>query len=123
MVYEAVASSLLKARCRRVALFGTTLSLTMKVLTTKNARFSAVVDACGEPRSYTLWQEPKKDRHLQSQIRLNRIMTIKRTASGGELGLVGFVEGLGGLYLEFPKSLKRFVDQRIVGIKWELVKS
>ena len=95
----------------------------MKLLKTKTVRFSAVVEACGEPHSYTLWQEPKKDRHLQSQIRQNRIMTIKRTASGSEFGLVGFVEGSGALYLEFPKSLKRFMDQRIVGIKWELVKS
>ena len=93
----------------------------MKVLTTKKARFAIVVEKCGAPRSYTLWQEPKKDRQLQARIRLGRIMTIERSESGSEFGIVGFV-GLGAMYLEFPKSLKRFQDQRIVGIKWDLVK-
>jgi hypothetical protein len=49
-------------------------------------------------------------------------MTIQRTGSGTEFGCVGFIERPGALYLAFPKSLKRFTDQRIVGIKWELVK-
>ena len=97
--------------------------VSLKLLTTTTARFALIVEACGEPRTYTLWQEPKKDRHLQSQIRQHRIMTIERTESGSEFGVVGFLERKGALYLEFPKSLKQFADQRIVGIKWELVKN
>jgi hypothetical protein len=95
----------------------------LKLLTTTTSRFALIVEACGEPRTYTLWQEPKKDRHLQSQIRQHRIMTIERTASRREFGVVGFLKRKGALYLEFPKSLKQFADQRIVGIKWELIKS
>jgi hypothetical protein len=94
----------------------------MKVLTTKNARFAVVAEKCGEPHTYTLWQQPRKDRHLQSEIRRDHIMTIERSESGREFGIVGFIERQGALYLEFPKSLKRFADRRIVGIKWELVK-
>jgi len=94
----------------------------MEVLTTKTVRFTEAVEKCGEPKSYTLWQEPKKDRRLQAQIRQHRIMTIARTESGTEFGMVGFLERRGALYLEFPKSLKRFANRRIVGIKWELVK-
>ncbi|HEY1582307.1 MAG TPA: hypothetical protein VGF73_04310 [Chthoniobacterales bacterium] len=94
----------------------------MKVLKTKSVRFSAVVEACGQPQVYTLWQTPKKDRHLQTEIRHDHLMTIQRSASGTEFGCVGFVERKGALYLQFPKSLKRFADQRIVGVKWELVK-
>ncbi len=94
----------------------------MKVLTTKTARFALVVEKCGQPHTYTLWQQPRKDRHLQSQIKRGHIMTIARSESGREFGLVGFMERQGALYLEFPKSLKRFADRRIVGIKWELVK-
>ena len=94
----------------------------MKLLKLKNARFAAVVEACGAPQVHTLWQAPKKDRHLQTQIRQERIMTIQRSESGAEFGCVGFVERPGAMYLEFPKSLKRFADQRIVGIKWEMVK-
>jgi hypothetical protein len=94
----------------------------LKVLKTKTARFAAVVEASGQPQVYTVWQAPKKDRHLQGQIRLMRIMTIQRSESGTEFGCVGFLERPGMIYLEFPKSLKRFADERIVGIKWELVK-
>jgi hypothetical protein len=97
--------------------------LSVKLLQTKRIRFSVVVDACGTPRVYTAWLAPKKDERLQKQIRQARIMTILRSESGTEFGSVGFIERKGALYLEFPKSLKRFADQRIVGIKWDLVKS
>ena len=94
----------------------------MKLLKTKTARFALVVEKCGAPKVYTLWQPPKKDRHLQAQIRQSRIMTIQPSESGADFGCVGFMERKGAIYLEFPKSLKRIDDQRIVGIKWELVK-
>jgi hypothetical protein len=94
----------------------------MKVLTTKTARFALVVERCGAPQVYTLWQPPKKDRHLQAQLRQTRLMTIQKSAGGVDFGCVGLIERKGALYLRFPKSLKRFADQRIVGIKWELVK-
>jgi hypothetical protein len=94
----------------------------MKLLTTKTTRFALVVETCGEPQVYTLWQPPKKDSRLQAQIRQTRIMTIQKSEGGTEFGCVGFIERTGALYLQFPKSLKRFADQRIVGIKWELVK-
>ena len=81
-----------------------------------------MVEECGHPEVYTLWQPPKSDRHFQAQIRMSRIMTIQKTGGGSELGCVGFIERPGAMYLQFPKSLKRFADQRIVGIKWELVK-
>jgi hypothetical protein len=94
----------------------------MKVQTTKTARFTEVVEKCGTPQTYTLWQKPKLDRHLQSQIKNSHIMTILRSDGGSEFGCVGFLERKGALYLAFAKSLKRFGDRRIVGIKWELVK-
>ncbi len=93
----------------------------MKLLTTKTARFVLVVETCGAPQVYTLWQSPKKDRHLQGQIRQARIMTIQKSEGGVSFGCVGLIERKNALYLQFPKSLKRFADQRIVGIKWELV--
>ena len=94
----------------------------MKVIKVKTARFAAVVEACGAPQVYTLWQTPKKDRRLQTQIQRSRIMTIQRSEGGADFGCVGFIARQNALYLNFPKSLKRFADQRIVGIKWELVK-
>ncbi|HEX4667914.1 MAG TPA: hypothetical protein VH207_15085 [Chthoniobacterales bacterium] len=95
----------------------------MKLLKTKTVRFAQVVDECGRPQVYTPWLAPKKDGRLQKQIRQARIMTILGSESGTEFGSVGFIERKGALYLEFPKSLKRFADERIVGIKWDLAKS
>ncbi len=107
----------------------------MKLLKVKTARFSEVVEKCGNPEVYTLWQKPAADRHLQSHIKNNRVMTIQKGKSGTdfgiagiqesengiEFGIVGFRERKGATYLVFPKSLKRFADKRIVGVNWALV--
>jgi hypothetical protein len=93
----------------------------MKLLKVKTARFSQAVEKCGESEVYTLWQTPAADRHFQSQIKNNRVMTIQKGASGTEFGIVGFKERKGATYLVFPKSLKRFADKRIVGINWALI--
>ncbi len=95
----------------------------MKLLKVKTARFVQVVEKCGEPEVYTLWQKPAKDRHLQSQIKNNRVMTIQKNEGGVEFGIVGFKERKRATYLIFPKSLKRFENKRIIGVKWELVPS
>ncbi len=95
----------------------------MKLLKVKTARFAQVVEKAGKPEVYTLWQKPAQDRHLQSEIKNNRVMTIQRSDTGSEFGVVGFKEHKGASYLIFPKSLKRFENKRIVGINWDLVKT
>ena len=94
----------------------------MKLLKVKTARFSQVVEKSGKPQVYTLWQKPSTDRHLQSQIKNGRVMTIQKSESGTDFGIVGFKERKGATYLVFPKSLKRFADRRIIGIDWGLVR-
>jgi hypothetical protein len=37
--------------------------------------------------------------------------------------MVGFKERKRAIYLMFPKSLKRFENKRIIGVKWGLVHS
>lgn len=93
----------------------------MRLLKVKTARFSRVVEKCGKPQAYTLWQKPAADRHLQSQIKKNRVMTILKSESGTDFGIVGFKQRNGASYLLFPKSLKRFAEKRIIGIDWALV--
>jgi hypothetical protein len=93
----------------------------MKLVKVKTARFSQVIEKCGKPQVYTLWQKPSADRHIQSQIRSNRVMTVQKSESGPAFGIVGFKERKGATYLVFPKSLKRFADKRIIGIDWALV--
>ena len=95
----------------------------MKLLKVKTARFAQVVEKAGKPEVYTLWQKPAQDRHLQSEIKNNRVMTIQKSDTGSEFGIVGFKEQKGVSYLIFSKSLKRFENKRIVGINWELVKT
>ena len=97
-------------------------STTMKLLKIKTARFSQVVEKCGKPQVYTLWQKPAADRHLQAQIKKNRVMTILKSESGTDFGMVGFKERKGTTYLVFLKSLKWFADKRIVGIDWSLAR-
>ena len=94
----------------------------MKLLKIKTARFSQIIENCGKPQVYTLWQKPSADRHLQSQIKNNRVMTVLKSESGTDFGLVGFKESKEARYLIFPKSLKHFAEKRITGIDWALVR-
>ena len=95
----------------------------MKLLKVKTSRFREVIEKCGQPEVYTLWQTPKSDRHFQSLLKNNRLMTIRPSDSGTDFGVVGFDKGQGARYLAFPKSVKRFEGERIVGIDWSLVQS
>src|SRR5207237_7618022 len=95
----------------------------VKLLNVKTVRFAQVAEKCGQPQVYTLWQKPAQDRHFQSQIKNNRVMTIQKSDGGTEFGIVGFKERKGANYLVFAKSLKRFENKRIVGVNWNLVKS
>jgi hypothetical protein len=92
----------------------------MKLLKIKTARFTQIVEKCGKPQVYTLWQKPSADRHLQAQIKKTRLMTILKSESGTDCGIVGFKESKEAQYLIFPKSLKRFAEKRIIGIDWML---
>ena len=94
----------------------------MKLLKLETARFSQVVENCGKPQVYTLWQKPSADRHLQAQIKKNRVMTILKSDSGTDFGIIGLRENKEARYLILPKSLKRFAEKRIVGIDWSLVR-
>jgi hypothetical protein len=95
----------------------------MKLLKTKTARFAQVIETAGKPEVYTLWQKPAQDRHFQSQLKNNRLMTIQQSDTGTKFGMIGFKERKGAIYLAFPKSLKQFENYRIVGINWDLVKT
>jgi len=94
----------------------------MKLLKAKTARFSQVVENCGKPQVYTLWQKPSTDRHFQGQIKKNRVLTILKSESGTDFGIADFKEAKDARYLIFPRSLKPFVEKRIVGIDWALVR-
>ena len=93
----------------------------MELLKTKTARFSKVVENSGKPQVYTLWQKPSADRHFQAQLKKNHVMTILKSESGTDFGIVRLKESKEARYLIFPKSLKPFAENRIIGIDWTLV--
>ena len=93
----------------------------MKLLKAKTARFSEVVEKCGEPNVYTLWQKPAADRQFQGQLKNNRVMTVQQSPSGTDFGIIGFKDTKGARYLVFQKSLKHFADRRVIGIDWALI--
>lgn len=49
-------------------------------------------------------------------------MTILKSESGTDFGIVAFKESREARYLIFPKSLKPFAEKRINGIDWALVR-
>src|SRR5438552_19103585 len=93
----------------------------MKLLKVRTARFSQVVEKCGAPQVYTLWRKPSADRHFQSQVKNNRVMTVQKSESGTDFGIGGFKECEGASYLGFHKSLKHFADKRIFEIACALL--
>jgi hypothetical protein len=94
----------------------------MKLLVAKTARFSQIVEKCGQPNVYILWQKPAADRRFQAQLKSNRVMTVQKSASGTDFGIVGFKQRKGARYLTFPKSLKHFTNKRVIGIDWAVVR-
>ena len=94
----------------------------MKLLETKTIRFSQIVEECGQPNVYTLWEKPAADRRFQAQLKNSRVMTVQQSESGTDFGIIGFKERRGTRYLVFPKSLRRFADKRVIGIDWAQIR-
>jgi hypothetical protein len=86
-------------------------------------RFSKVVEAAGKPVVHVLWVDPVKDPILKKAIDAERVMTVRQGLPNGkaDYGTVGFEKGASGQILIFPGSLKRFVDQRVTGLKYDLL--
>ena len=87
----------------------------------KTVRFSKVIETCGKPEIYLLLIQPAKDKTLQAAIKSDRVMTVYQEAGSTDYGSVGFEEGRSRQFWLFPKPLKPFLEQRIVGIKYELL--
>jgi hypothetical protein len=75
----------------------------------------------GTPEVYLPLSDPKHDRHFMRAVRDVRVLSLKQEPSGTkkDFGKVGYSPERFVSYLIFPKSLKRFEDQRVVGIKYD----
>ncbi len=97
----------------------------MKTMPEKSARFASVVQAAGEPEPVYLWTDPKEDKRLMAAVKQDRVLTVKPASPGTkrDIGVVGFTPEKSASYLVFPKPLSAFKDRRIVGIKYDLVRT
>jgi hypothetical protein len=89
----------------------------------RTVRFARVVATSGQPEAYTLWAAPEKDRALQAALKQHRVMTVHQENAGSkaDYGQVGFDPKNHGSILLFPKSLKPFEGQKIIGVKYDLL--
>jgi len=92
---------------------------------TKQVRFRAIVDACGEPEIASLWTSPERDKNFRTAVRQNRVLSVKQQNVGSkkDFGQVGFLRDKNISWLIFPKTLKAFENQRVIGINYDLVRT
>jgi len=88
-------------------------------------RLANVVQACGAPEPVTLWVNPRQDEKFQKAVQENRVLTVKQETVGTrkDFGIVGFHRDPMVSYWIFPKPLDAFVNKRVIGIKYDLLKA
>jgi hypothetical protein len=86
----------------------------------KTVRFATVVAAAGKPAPHPLWMSPGRDRVLQQALKAHRVMTVHQDVRGTrkDYGTVGMTQEPEAQHLVFPRSLRKFEGQRIVGIDY-----
>ena len=92
--------------------------------TTKTVRFASVVATAGKPEVYLPLFDPKQDRTFVRAVKGNRVLSLRQepTSKHADFGVVGFDERQKHTtLLIFPKPLTKFLDARIVGIKYDVV--
>jgi hypothetical protein len=89
----------------------------------KTARFTTIVQSAGSPTVHPLWLDPGQDKALQKALKEQRVLTVHQDVRGTrkDFGTVGLVQEPEAQFLVFPKSLRRFAGQRVVGIDYELL--
>lgn len=91
----------------------------------KTARFSNVVAKAGRPEAHVSWVKPETDSVLQSAQKQHRVLSVHQQLRGAkkDYGVVGVEEASdrqhGVQYLIFPKSIRAFEGQHVVGIQYD----
>lgn len=85
-------------------------------------RFSQLVAASGKPQLHTLWGPPEKDADFQRALKSHRVLTVHQENIGSkkDYGLVGFSKDGPAQFLVFPRTIKSFEGQRVVGINYDV---
>src|ERR1044072_1837237 len=87
----------------------------------QTVRFTEVMKTGGHPEIYLPLADPKRDKSFQKAAEEKRVVSLKQKPTGvqKDYGVVGVLHEKYVTYLIFPKSLERFENRRIVGIKYE----
>jgi hypothetical protein len=90
----------------------------------ETVRFSAVMAACGTPEVYLPLADPRRDKAFLRAVREQRVVTLKQEPTGTrkDFGVIGFHEEKHVSYLIFPRPLAQFKGQRVVGIKYDVLR-
>jgi hypothetical protein len=72
---------------------------------------------------HLVWTKPNGDPVLQKAIKDHGLVTVHQHVHGGsqDFGVTGFEPEPHAQYLIFPRSLRKFVGRRIIGIRYDLV--
>ncbi len=86
-------------------------------------RFTKLVAAAGRPETALVFENPQENPALNRAAREQRVLTVLRENIGAKAarGQVGLVPGRNTTYLVFPRSLKAFEGQTVIGIKFDLL--
>jgi len=97
----------------------------MEVSDVKQVRFAKLVEAGGKPEAYLAFSDPDKDPSFMRAAKELRVVTIKQepTSKRKDFGIVGYVKEKYATYLIFPKSLREFDGQRVIGIDYSILQS
>lgn len=91
----------------------------------KTVRLAEVIQRSGQPEPLTLWTDPQRDPSFRKAIAQKRVLTVKQETVGTrkDFGIVGFLKEENVGYWLFPKSLESFEGKRVIGIKYDLLKT
>jgi len=97
----------------------------MDVSNVKQVRFGKILEAGGKPEAYLAFSDPDKDPSFMRAAKESRVVTIKQepTSKHKDFGIVGYVKEKYATYLIFPKSLREFDGQRVIGIDYSILQS
>src|SRR5437867_3612078 len=97
----------------------------MELIQAKQVRFSKLVEQGGEPAAYLPFGDPEKDKSFMRAVKEQRVVTIKQepTSKHKDFGVVGFLKEKYVTYLIFPKTLREFSGQRVIGINYDVLSS
>src|SRR5690348_3091333 len=87
-------------------------------------RFRDLIKSAGTPEIKSLWTDPDRDRNFKRAAKEGRVLTVVQEprSKKKDFGEIGFRQQPHAAYLIFPKKLPASDSDKVVGIKYDLVR-